>query len=127
MFKVTEEPILPELVVNEVKREAYGAVVSFVGLVRRHSKGKRVLYLEFDAHKEKAEKELRELADEIQARWGLVDVALCHRVGRLKVGETCLVIAVAAPHRREAFEACQYAVDCLKQIFPEKEVWEDNS
>jgi len=126
MFKITEEAILPELAVNDVKKEAYGCVASFIGLVRRHSKGKRVLYLEFNAHKETVEEELRELSDEIKAKWGLADVALYHRVGQLKVEETCLVVAVAAPHRREAFEACQYAVDRLKQIFTEKEVFENN-
>lgn len=102
-------------------------MVSFVGLVREQSKGKSVRYLEYDAYKEMAEKKLREIAGEIQSKWGLSDVAMCHRVGRLEVGETVLVIAIAAPHRKEAFEACQYAVDRLKQIVPiwKKEVYED--
>lgn len=127
MFKVTEEQILVEPLVDQVKRGEDGAVVTFVGLVRNNSNGKKVLYLEYDAYKEMAEKKLREIGNEIQAKWGLADVAICHRVGRMEVGETCVVIAVGAPHRKQAFEACHYAIDRLKQIVPiwKKEVYED--
>lgn len=127
MVELTQNPILPELVASKVKAEAYGALVTFVGTARGYSEGKRVLYLEYDAYKEMAEKKLREIADEIRTRWQPANVAICHRTGKVEVGETCVVIAVAAPHRKEAFEACQYAIDRLKQVVPiwKKEVRED--
>jgi len=126
MLEITEEPIDPELVTNEVRRDTYGAVVSFVGMVRGYRGGERILYLEHDAYKDMAERKLRQIADEIHTRWNLEDVAICHRIGRLEVGETIVVIAVGAPHRWEAFEACQYAIDRLKEIVPiwKKEVWD---
>lgn len=126
MLEITEEPIDPDLVINEVRRDAYGAVASFVGMVRGYREGKRILYLEHDAYKDMAERKLRQIADEIHTRWNLEDVAICHRIGRLEVGETIVVIAVGAPHRRQAFEACQYAIDRLKEIVPiwKKEVWD---
>jgi molybdopterin synthase catalytic subunit len=126
MLGITEEPINPELVIDEVKRDTYGAVVSFVGLVRGYQEGKRILYLEYDAYKEMAEGKIKQIAAEIHNRWGLSDVAICHRIGRLEVGETIVVIAVGAPHRKEAFKACQYAIDHLKEVVPiwKKEVWD---
>lgn len=127
MFQITEAPISPEAIVDKVRGEGYGALVTFVGTIRGHSQGKRVLYMEYEAYKEMAEKKLRQIGEEIRARWGLKDVALCHRVGRVGVGETALVVVVAAPHRKEAFEACQYAIDRVKRIVPlwKKEVRED--
>lgn len=125
MFELTESRIAPEPIVNRVKKPSNGAVVTFIGTVREYTKGKRVFYLEFDADKEIAKRKLQAMADEIQRRWQVEDIALCHRIGRTEAGETCLVVAVGAPHRREAFEACQYAVDRLKEIFREKEVRED--
>lgn len=125
MLKITDVPISPELVIGEVKKDAYGAVVSFVGVVRGYQEGKRILYLEYDAYEEMAVGKLEQIANEVQSRWE-VDLAICHRIGRLGVGETIVVIAVGAPHRKEAFEACQYTIDRLKEIVPiwKKEVWE---
>ena len=115
MIEVTQNPIFPEAIINKVRKGAYGAVVAFVGMVRGYSSDdKRVLSLEFEADEETPQK-LRQIVEEIEARWQLHDVAMCHRFGQLKVGETTLVIAVGAPHRQEAFEACQYAIDCIKE------------
>ena len=127
MFRITEEPIDPEPLTDEVRKGEYGAVVTFLGTVRGHSKGKEVLYLEYDSYQEMAEKKLREIGEEIAARWNLRDIAICHRVGRVAVGEIGLVIAIGAPHRKEAFAACQYAVNRLKEIVPiwKKEVFAD--
>jgi molybdopterin synthase catalytic subunit len=127
VVEISDNPIHPERVIREVEREANGAVVTFVGTVRSPSQGKEVLYLEYEAFKEMGERKLRQIAQEISARWQLADVAICHRVGRLGVGETSLVIAVAAPHRQQAFEACQYAIDRLKQIVPiwKKEIYRE--
>ena len=127
MLEITEEPIRPELVIEEVNRDAFGAVVSFVGVVRGYQEGRRILYLEYDAYKEMAERKIKQIADEIGSRWEPVDVAILHRIGRLAVGEIIVVIAVGAPHRKEAFAACQYAIDRLKEIVPiwKKEVGEE--
>lgn len=126
-FGITSAPISPEAIVDKVRGEGYGALVTFVGTIRGQSQGKKVLYMEYEAYKEMAEKKLRQIGEEIRARWGLKDVALCHRVGRVGVGETALVVVVAALHRKEAFEACQYAIDRVKRIVPlwKKEVRED--
>lgn len=127
MIEITREPILPEVVINRVRRDVHGAVVAFVGTVRDNSEGKKVLFLEYEAYKEMAEKKLHAIADEVREKWQLEDVAISHRVGRVEVGEIITVIAVAAPHRKEAFEACQYIIDRLKAVVPlwKKEVRED--
>lgn len=127
MFKVTEAPLDPQPIVQGVLKESHGAVVTFLGVVRGWSGGRRVLYMEYEAYKEMAEKKLVEIGQEIRQRWQVEDVALYHRVGRLEVGVTSLVVVVAAPHRGEAFAACHYAVDRLKEIVPiwKKEVFED--
>jgi len=127
LIEITQTPILPEVVINKVRSDTCGCVVTFVGMVRNLSFGKRVLFLEYEASaKELARRELQQIAKEIQAKWQLADIAIWHRMGKLKVGEITLVIAIAAPHRKEAFEACQYAVDRFKQVVPlwEKEITE---
>lgn len=125
MIEITQTPILPEEAINKVRQDAYGCVVTFVGTVRGASGGKRVLFLEYEtSSKELAQRELQRIAEEIQVKWQLEDIAIHHRMGRLKVGEITLVIAIGAPHRKEAFEACQYAIDRFKQVVPlwEKEI-----
>ena len=128
MIEITQTPIIPEVAINKVRKDAYGCVVTFVGTVRdTSSSGKKALFLENEASSaELARQELQQIAEEIQGRWQLEDVFICHRMGRLKVGEITLVVAIAAPHRREAFEACQYALDRFKQVVTawEKEVTE---
>jgi len=126
MFEVTQNPIVAEHIINRVERkDTNGALVSFIGSLRGYSAdGKKVLFAECEGDKETAEQELREVGEEINARWQLDDVAICHRLGRIGVGETILVVAVAAPHRQEAFDACQYAIDRIKQSIPLKEVVE---
>jgi molybdopterin synthase catalytic subunit len=115
-------PALVEL----VRRDEAGAVALFYGVVRNNSRGRRVLYLEYDAYPSMAVKKMRQVAAEVRSRWEITDVAISHRIGRLEVGETSLLVAVSAPHRREAFEACHHAVDRIKEIVPvwKKEVWE---
>ncbi|MBI2909687.1 MAG: molybdenum cofactor biosynthesis protein MoaE [Chloroflexi bacterium] len=126
---ITKEPISPEAVAARVRRDDNGAVVVFLGTVRLHSNERVVRYLQYDAYEEMAEKKLRQIAHEIEEKWGLKDVTFCHRVGRMKVGEIAVVIAVGSPHRKEAFAACQYAIDRLKVIVPiwKKEVYEDGA
>ncbi|HEY8476141.1 MAG TPA: molybdenum cofactor biosynthesis protein MoaE [Chloroflexota bacterium] len=126
MFKITTEPLSSDALATLVRTDECGAVATFLGVVRNHSRGRRVLYLEYEAYPELAEKKMAEIADEIRVKWGVERVAIFHRVGRLEIGEASVAIAVAAPHRREALAACQYAIDRLKQIVPiwKKEVWE---
>ncbi len=125
-FQVTREPLDPQRLASLVRRDESGAVALFYGVVRNHSHGRRVLYLEYDAYPSMAVKKMQQVAEEVRSRWDITDVAINHRTGRLEVGETSLLVAVSAPHRREAFEACHYAVDRIKEVVPvwKKEVWE---
>jgi molybdopterin synthase catalytic subunit len=103
--------------------------VLFHGVARNNSEGRRVIALEYDAHASLAEKKLREVAAEVRGRWPISAIAVLHRIGRLEVGETSLLVAVSSPHRREAFDACHHAVDRIKQVVPvwKKEIWEDGT
>ncbi|MFC2065545.1 molybdenum cofactor biosynthesis protein MoaE [Chloroflexota bacterium] len=126
---ITEEPISPELVVNEVKTGSSGCVVTYVGLIREYSRGKPVLSVEYYADGRRAEDRLGEIAGEIKQKWTVNGVAIYHRTGKLRVGDINLVVAVAAAHRREGFAACQYAIDQFKQKLPtkKKETYQDGS
>ena len=127
MFEITDQVLTADSVAEAVRADECGGVVTFLGTVRSPSRGRIVRYLEYEAYPEMAVPKLQEIAAEIRERWGLTRVAIRHRVGRLEVGETSVAIAVAAPHRHEAFEACEYAIVRLKQIVPiwKKEVWAD--
>lgn len=127
LFEVTTEPLDPQGLAAAVRRDESGAVAVFSGVARNHSEGRRVTALEYDAYPEMAARKLREVADEVRARWPVTGIAIHHRVGRLKIGEASLVVAVSAAHRREAFEACQHAVERVKETVPiwKKEIWED--
>lgn len=126
MFEVTQNPIVAEHIVNRMEiKDTNGALVSFIGSLRGYSAGgQRVLFAECEGDTEMAEQLLRSVSEEISSRWQLDDVSICHRLGRIGVGETILVVAVAAPHRQEAFDACQYAVDRIKRNIRLKEAVE---
>jgi len=128
MIELTSSPIFPEPIVSRLRNDACGAIVTFVGTVRNSTQGKKVAFLEIKPCGENAEIELGKIASEIGKRWQLQNVAICRRIGKLKVGEIALVIAIASPHREEAFEACRYAVDSIKRggITTEKEIYEFN-
>jgi molybdopterin synthase catalytic subunit len=127
LIEITERAIVVEPIVNSVRQDEDGAVVSFVGVVRSPSRGKTVLHIEYEAFTELALKRLEMLAAEIEQKWGLRHLAIIHRVGKILTGETAVVIAVGAPHRAEAFAACEYAIDRLKATVPvwKKEVYTD--
>ncbi|MFC1999117.1 molybdenum cofactor biosynthesis protein MoaE [Chloroflexota bacterium] len=127
MFKITKEPLSVESIIAEVNKSGNGGICTFVGTVRDNAEGKGVLHLEYDAYTEMAEKKLADVAAEIKDKWGLDDVAIVHRIGKLEIGEAAVVIAVGAPHRKGAFEACQYAIDRIKEYVPiwKKEFFED--
>ena len=125
-FRVTEEPLSLAAVVDEVADESAGAVATFLGTVRRESRGRTVLYLEYEAYAEMAEDVMAQLAAELEQRYALWAVAIHHRVGRVEIGEASVAIAVSAPHRQDALAACKDAIDTLKQTVPlwKKEVYE---
>jgi len=127
LFEVTAEPLSADSLVRAVLTEADGAVVTFVGTVRDNNKGRRVLALEYEAYAEMAETEMRRIGLEMISKWGLHGIGMRHRVGRLEVGETSVIIAAASAHRQEAFEACSEALDMLKATVPvwKKEYFED--
>jgi molybdopterin synthase catalytic subunit len=129
VFRIVEGPIDDLDLEREVRTDADGAVIVFRGVARRFSRGRDVVHLEYEAYPEMAEKVMAQIADEMKARWPITNVAIVHRTGVLEIGQASVAIAVAAPHRGEAFEAAQYAIDRLKQIVPiwKKEVWSDGS
>jgi len=129
-FQITEEDISVDEVVARLADPAIGAVTTFVGVVRGVTEGREVRYLEYEAYPEMAENVLRQIGDEIRARWETIrEVAIVHRVGRLQVGETAVVIALSAAHRHEVFDAVHYAIDRIKETVPiwKKEVWADGA
>ncbi len=127
LFEVTAEPLDSQWLVEAVRKDESGAVALFFGVARNHSEGRRVRALEYDAYPSMAEKKLREVGDEVRDRWPITGIGVLHRTGVLAIGEASLLVAVSAAHRKEAFEACHYAVDRIKEIVPiwKKEIWED--
>jgi molybdopterin synthase catalytic subunit len=125
IIKVTNKPIVPEKVISQVKGEDCGAIVTFTGKVRGRSEGKRVNYLEHDLQGKDPETTLKEIVSEIRAKWEVGEIAFWYRRGKIKANEVTIVIAIAAVHRQEAFAACHYAVDCLKQVAVTREGRED--
>jgi molybdopterin synthase catalytic subunit len=125
-FAISAAPLDVAAVLAEAEDDEAGAVASFVGTVRRHSRGRTVLHLEYEAFEEMAEPMLRALATELTAKHGLSKVAIHHRVGRVEIGEPSVVIAVSAPHRAGALDACREAIDTLKETIPlwKKEFYE---
>lgn len=110
-----------------IHNEQAGGNVLFVGTVRNQTKGKKVLHLEFEAYAPMAISEMKKIADTIQEKWPGSRVVIHHRTGLLAIGETAVIIGVATPHRKAAFEACEYAIDRLKETVPiwKKEFFED--
>lgn len=126
MFEITSDPLDPAALVEAVRADEAGAIALFYGVVRNENLGRTVLYLEYDAYPEMAIKKMQEVADEVRAKFPVTGVGVLHRTGRLEIGEASLLVAVSSGHRREAFEACHFAVDRIKQIVPvwKKEVFE---
>lgn len=118
LFEITTGPISVDEVIRRVSGSTVGAIVSFAGVVRGVNAGRQVHCLEYEAYPEMAEPLLALIGEEIKARWPVEAVAIVHRVGRQKVGETSVVIAIASGHRQGAFEAGRYAIDRLKEIVP---------
>ena len=129
MFEITQNPLAVDAAVRAVTKSTCGAVATFIGVVREFSRGRQISYLEYEAYPEMAIAKMRQIEEEIRQKWEIERIAIHHRVGRLGIGELSVVIAVSAPHRRQALEACAYAIERLKQIVPiwKKEVSPDGS
>jgi len=125
-YLVTGEPLDPAAVLDEVGSDEAGAVASFVGTVRRHSRGRTVLHLDYEAYEEMAEEMLARLGDDLAERHSLAAIAIHHRTGRVGIGEPSVVIAASAPHRAAALDAVREAIETLKTSIPlwKKEVYE---
>ena len=115
---ITSEVLELEAVLHIVDAPGTGAVASFLGLVRDHNQGRRVLYLVYEAYEPLADRALRHIVDEARAHWPSAVLAIHHRIGRLEIGEASVAIAAASPHRADAFAACRYAIERIKQIVP---------
>ncbi|MGA2833201.1 MAG: molybdenum cofactor biosynthesis protein MoaE [Terracidiphilus sp.] len=126
---LTRERIDAQKLVSAARQGEDGAVVVFDGVVRNHSRGRKTLYLDYEAYEEMAAKQMNELAGEARGRFGVRHVTLVHRLGRLQVGETSVLIVVASEHRAQAFEACRWLIDTLKKTVPiwKKETFQDGA
>jgi molybdopterin synthase catalytic subunit len=116
--EITDDVIPVAEVAAEIKDGADGAVCVFDGIVRDNSRGRKTLYLDYEAYREMALEQMRGLASEAVTKFGVRDVAVVHRLGRLVVGETSVLIVVASAHRGAAFEACRWLIDTLKKTVP---------
>jgi molybdopterin synthase catalytic subunit len=125
-FLLSEEPLSLDRAVDEVRSEQAGAIATFTGTTRVRSRGRTVQYLDYEAYEGMAETVMAELAEELAQRYDVCAFAIHHRVGRVEIGETSVVIAVSAPHRADALAACKDAIDTLKERVPlwKKEVYD---
>jgi molybdopterin synthase catalytic subunit len=126
---LTRDRIDAEKTVAKAKSGEDGAVVVFDGIVRNHSRGRRTLHLDYEAYEEMAQRQMRELGMKARERFGVRQVTMLHRLGRLEIGETSVLIVVASAHRSAAFEACRWLIDTLKQSVPiwKKETFADGA
>ena len=118
MIELTRRPISPEPVISKVKTNSSGCVVTYVGLIRDYSHDKAVVSVEYKDSEGTAKGRLEEIAGEIRQKWPVNNIAICHRIGKLKVGDINFLVAIAAAHREEGLAACQYAVDRFKELMP---------
>jgi MoaE-MoaD fusion protein len=126
---LVKEPINIEALVRFVRADQDGAIVSFDGFVRNESHRRRTEYLDYEAYETMAVSKMREIAAQVHQKFEIHRVAIVHRLGRLEIGETSVFIAVSAPHRAAAFDACRYAIDTLKKTVPiwKKEYFADGA
>lgn len=126
---ITRDTINPQRVVDSLKRGEDGAALAFEGIVRNQTRGRKTLYLDYEAYEPMALQEMEALAREALSKFEIRDVAIVHRLGRLQIGETSVLIAVASAHRAAAFDACRWLIDTLKRKVPiwKKEYFEDGA
>ena len=129
LVKLVHERIVPHDIVPPMERPEDGAIVIFDGVVRDNSRGRRTLYLDYEAYQSMALEKLRELATEARQRFAIRNVAMVHRLGRIEIGESSVLIAVFSAHRAAAFDACRWLIDTVKRTVPiwKKEYFEDGA
>ena len=125
-FRLVDGPIDVSAVAAEVADDRAGALATFQGTVRNQSRGREVIALEYEAYSGMAERVMAEIAEEVRAKYDLCEVAVSHRLGRVEIGETSVVVAVSSPHRQDALGACKDVIDELKERVPlwKKELYE---
>ncbi len=127
MFEITEHEIDIQKIYALVQSPEAGAITHFIGTVRTHNMGKKVVALEYEAYKVMAVKKMEEIAKIAKEKWNTEKIIIVHRTGLLKIGDIAVMIAVSTKHRREAFEACEFLIEELKKVVPiwKKEIYED--
>ena len=127
--RVQADPLDLSALLALVQAPSLGGVAVFLGTVRDHHAGRAVVRLEYEAYPEMAEAEMRKIAEEAKARFGVARIAVAHRTGRLEIGETSVAVVVGSAHRREALEACRFVIDTLKRTAPiwKRELYEDGA
>lgn len=126
-IQILEEPLSPQSCLDFVGDDGSGGIVTFIGTVRNNTKGRAVQRLEFEAYVPMAISEMRKIALQAAEKWPVQKIAIHHRIGPLEIGGIAVIIAVATPHRKAAFAACEYTIDTLKETVPiwKKEIFED--
>ena len=129
MIRLTHTPIDHHALTEQVRRPHCGAVVTFLGTVRDLTDGRITTALDYEAYPGMAEKKMAEIEQDTRSRWPVGEIVMEHRLGHLEVGEVSVAVAVSCPHRSEAFEACRYAIDRLKELVPiwKKENWDNGA
>lgn len=129
MVRLTTDSIDYTELTERVRKAGCGAVVSFLGTVRDLTDGKITASLDYESYPGMAEKKMAEIEEETRARWPIGDMMMVHRLGHLEIGDVSVAVAVSCPHRGQAFDACRYAIDRLKELVPiwKKENWADGS
>jgi MoaE-MoaD fusion protein len=129
IFQLVREPVDARSLISYVRAPEDGAIVTFDGFVRNQSRNRPTLYLDYEAYESMALAKMREIGAQLYDKYRIHRVAIVHRLGRLEIGETSVFIAVSAPHRAAAFDACRFAIDTLKRTVPiwKKEYFEDGA
>ncbi len=129
MIEITPKPISPQQLIESVKSDSSGCIVTYIGLIRDNSRGKQVLSVEYEDPDGTARDKLQALASEAKHKWQLNGIAISHRVGKLKVGDINLVIALSSAHRKQGLAASSYLIDRFKEVMPthKKETYTDGT
>jgi molybdopterin synthase catalytic subunit len=118
MIEITSNPLEPDIIINQVKNDSSGCVVTYVGLIRDNSNNKPVLSVEYQDPTGNAVNTLKDIAKEVNLKWPIENIGIVHRTGILNVGDINLVVAIASGHRSEGFDACQYVINEFKNRLP---------
>ncbi len=126
-IRLVDKPLSAQACLDFATNDKAGGTAAFIGTIRNNTQGRQVRHLDFEAYQPMAIKEMQKIADTVQEKWKALKVVIHHRLGRLEIGEVAVIIVVSTPHRKAAFEACEYAIDTLKETVPiwKKEYFED--